>query len=287
MRGSGVKIVYITHAGNEEPWYSDFAMALGDRFPHIVLDPDAPLAPQFEGARVVVDQGGHGTRAMIDAGAEAGVELWQVVTTGVDHCEVAHILERGIRLANIPGLSTAVALAEHVLFLMLFIAKNFRASDRNLRAGIMYKPFNDELAKWGVERCDEPQELDRLLRESDYVSIHIPLTATTRHLVNAEKLELMKPSCVLINVARGEIVDESALVAALTAGRLRAAGVDVFSQEPPGVSSPLLQLPNVVATPHVAGTTYGTSKRRGEMCVQNVIRVADGLAPLHEVTSAA
>ncbi len=244
-----MKIVYIPQLGNEEPWYTDFATALGDRFPHVVLDPDAPLGPQFEGARVVVDQGGHGTRAMIDAGAEAGVELWQAVTTGLDHSEVDYVLEKGIRLSNTPGLFSAVALAEHVLFLMLFVAKKFRESEENLRAGVMYRPLNDELegntlglvglgasgrelarratvlgmrviaidaypaaadelAALGVERCDEPQELDLLLRESDYVSIHIPLTATTRHLINAEKLELMKPSGVLINVARGGIVDE-------------------------------------------------------------------------------
>lgn len=323
-----MKVVYIEQPGNEEPWYTDFATALGDRFPHVVLDRNAPLAPQFEGVRVVVDQGGHGTRAMIDAGADAGVELWQVVTTGVDHTEVAYILEKGIRLANTPGLFSAVALAEHVLFLMLFVAKNFRASERNLQSGILYRPLNDELegnmlglvglgasgrelawraaslgmrviavdgypvpadelAAIGVERCDEPRKLDRLLHDSDYVSIHIPLTAATRHLINAEKLALMRPSAVLINVARGEIVDEAALAAALTAGRLRAAGIDVFSQEPPDVSGPLLQLPNVVATPHVAGTTYGTSRRRGEVCVENITRIAESLAPLYEVTSAA
>lgn len=323
-----MKIVYIPQLGNEEPWYTDFATALGDRFPHVVLDPDAPLGPQFEGARVVVDQGGHGTRAMIDAGAEAGVELWQAVTTGLDHSEVDYVLEKGIRLSNTPGLFSAVALAEHVLFLMLFVAKKFRESEENLRAGVMYRPLNDELegntlglvglgasgrelarratvlgmrviaidaypaaadelAALGVERCDEPQELDLLLRESDYVSIHIPLTATTRHLINAEKLELMKPSGVLINVARGGIVDEGALAAALAAGRLRAAGIDVFSQEPPDADNPLLQLANVVATPHVAGTTYGTSRRRGEVCAENIMRIADGLAPLYEVAASA
>ena len=98
-----MKVVYIEQPGNEEPWYTDFATALGDRFPHVVLDRTAPLAPQFEGARVVVDQGGHGTREMIDAGAEAGVELWQAVTTGVDHSDVGYMLERGLRVSNTPG----------------------------------------------------------------------------------------------------------------------------------------------------------------------------------------
>ena len=322
-----MKVVYIDQPGNEEPWYTDFVTALGARFPHVVLDRTAPFAPQFEGARVVVDQGGHGTREMIDAGAEAGVELWQAVTTGVDHTDVAYLLEKGIRVTNTPGTFSAVALAEHVLFLMLFIAKNFRETEANLRAGILYRPLNDELegttlglvglgasgrelarraavlgmrviaidalpvpadelGSLGAERCDEPEHLDRLLAESDYVSIHIPLNAETRHLIGAEKLALMKPSAVLINVARGGIVDEAALAAALTSGRLRAAGIDVFSQEPPDADDPLLQLPQVVATPHVAGTTYGTSRRRGEVCVENITRIANGLPPLYEILSA-
>ena len=220
-----------------------------------------------------------------------------------------------------------MALAEHVLFLMLFIAKNFRESEANLRAGILYRPLNDELegttlglvglgasgrelarraavlgmrviaidafpvpadelGSLGAERCDEPEQLDRLLAESDYVSIHIPLNAETRHLIDAGKLALMKPSAVLINVARGGIVDEAALAAALTSGRLRAAGIDVFSQEPPDADDPLLALPQVVATPHVAGTTYGTSRRRGEVCVENITRIANGLPPLYEILSA-
>ena len=322
-----MKVVYIGQPGNEEPWYTDFATALGDRFPHVVLDRTAPYAPQFDGARVVVDQGGHGTREMIDAGAEAGVELWQAVTTGLDHSDVGYMLEKGLRVSNTPGLFSAVALAEHVLFLMLFIAKNFRESESNLRTGILYRPLNDELegstlglvglgasgrelalratvlglrviaidalpvpadelVSLGVERCEDPEQLDRLLGESDYVSIHIPLTAETRHLIDAEKLALMKPSAVLINVARGGIVDEAALAAALTSGRVRAAGIDVFAQEPPGTDHPLLQLPQVVATPHVAGTTFGTSRRRGVVCVENIVRIADGLPPLYEILSA-
>ena len=263
---------------------------------------------------------------MIDAGAAAGVELWQAVTTGLDHSDVGYMLERGLRVSNTPGAFSAVALAEHVLFLMLFIAKNFRESEANLRTGTLYKPLNDELegttlglvglgasgrelarraaalgmrviaidalpvsaaelASLQAERCDPPEELDRLLAESDYVSIHIPLDAETRHLIDAEKLALLKPSAVLINVARGGIVDEAALAAALTSGRLRAAGIDVFTQEPPDVDDPLLGLPQVVATPHVAGTTFGTSKRRGEVCVENIARIANGQPPLYEILS--
>jgi phosphoglycerate dehydrogenase-like enzyme len=321
-------VIYIAQPGNEEPWYTDFRMALADRFPHTVLDRDAPLAPQFEGVRVVVDQGGHATRPMIDAGADAGVVLWQAVTTGIDHTDVDYILSKGIRLAHTPGPFSAVALAEHALFMMLFIAKKFRVAERNLEAGIMYQPLNEELAgrtlglvglgasgkdlarrarafdmrvialdaypipaeelaELGVERFGGPEIFDDLLQDSDYVSLHVPLTSVTRHLLDAEKLALMKPTTVLINVARGEIVDEAALTEALLAGRLAAAGLDVFSREPPDTSGPLFQLDNVITTPHVAGTTFGTSRRRGEACVENIARIDSGLPPLFEVTSAA
>jgi phosphoglycerate dehydrogenase-like enzyme len=323
-----VKVLYIAQPGNEEPWYEDFATALGDRFPHAVLDRERPLGPQFESVRVTVDQGGHATRPMIDAGAEAGVELWQAVTTGLDHTEVEYILSKGIRLANTPGPFSAVALAEHVVFLMLFLAKTFRESERSLRAGIMYRPLNDELAgatlglvglgasgkelarravalgmrvlaldaqelpadevaALGVEWLGGPDKLDELLARSDYVSLHVPLTKATTGLIDREKLALMKPTAILVNVARGGIVDETALAEALEAGRLRGAGIDVYSKEPPAADNPLLRLDNVVATPHVAGTTYGTSRRRAEACVENILRIADGLPPLYEVTSPA
>ena len=323
-----MKVLYIAQQGNEEPWYEDFARALGDRFPHVVLDRELPLAPQFEGIRVTVDQGGHATRPIIDAGAEAGVELWQAVTTGLDHTDVDYILSKGIRLANTPGPFSAVALAEHVIFLMLFLAKAFRESERSLRAGIMYRPVNQELAEatlglvglgasgkelarravalgmrvlaldvqelppeelaaLGLEWVGGPEKLDVLLARSDYVSLHVPLTKATAGLIDRERLARMKPTAVLVNVARGGIVDEAALAEALESGRLRAAGIDVFSQEPPAPDNPLLHLENVVVTPHVAGTTYGTSRRRSEACVENIVRIADGLPPLYEVTSAA
>jgi D-3-phosphoglycerate dehydrogenase len=323
-----VRVVYIKQLGNEEPWYSDFATALDGRFDHAVLDHDAPFEPQFAGARVVVDQGGHATHPMIDAGAAGGVELWQCVTTGLDHTRVGYVLAKGIKVANTPGQFSAIALAEHVLLLMLALAKNLHESERLLRQGILYHPLNQELAgttlglvglgasgkelarraaaldmrviavdphpptaaevaTLGATLLGGPERLDDLLHEADYVSLHLPLTTETRNLIDGHKLALMKPTAVLVNVARGGIVDEQALVDALKSGRLRGAGVDVFTTEPPAADDPLLNLPNVVTTPHTAGTTYGTSRRRAEACVENCERIAAGLPPRHEVTSAA
>jgi phosphoglycerate dehydrogenase-like enzyme len=144
-----------------------------------------------------------------------------------------------------------------------------------------------ELAELGIETFGGPETLAAVLGAADYVSLHVPLTAATRHLIDRERIGLMQPTAVLVNVARGGIVDEAALIEALEEGRLRGAGVDVYSQEPPDMQSPLLHLDNVIATPHVAGMTYETIRRRIEACFANVARIADGEPPLYQVTSSA
>jgi phosphoglycerate dehydrogenase-like enzyme len=123
-------------------------------------------------------------------------------------------------------------------------------------------------------------ELDQLLRTADAVSVHVPLKPTTRHLIDAESLSLMKPSAVLVNTARGGIVDEDALATALQDGRILGAGLDVFSQEPPPADHPLLELPNVVLTPHTAGPTWQSYPRRFANCFANIERVERGEKPL-------
>ena len=95
----------------------------------------------------------------------------------------------------------------------------------------------------------------------------------------------MKPTAMLINVARGEIVDQDALEEALRSGRLAGVGLDVFATEPLEPDSPLLRLDNVIATPHVAGMTYGTSRRRAAACAENIRRISAGLDPLYRVTA--
>jgi phosphoglycerate dehydrogenase-like enzyme len=123
-------------------------------------------------------------------------------------------------------------------------------------------------------------ELDQLLRIADVVTIHVPLNARTRHLIDAESLSLMKPSAVLVNTARGGLVDEEALGAALREGRILGAGLDVLSQEPPAADHPLLELSNVVLTPHTAGPTWESYPRRFANCFANIERVQRGEKPL-------
>ncbi|MDE0298985.1 MAG: hypothetical protein OXN17_10160 [Candidatus Poribacteria bacterium] len=122
-----------------------------------------------------------------------------------------------------------------------------------------------------------------MLAESDVVSLHLHLNDKTRHTIDARRLRLMKPTAFFINVARGALVDESALEAALVEGWIGGAGLDAFGREPPDVTSPIFSLPNVIATPHTSGTTDGTSRRRAQASAENVDRIAAGLEPLYRV----
>ena len=121
--------------------------------------------------------------------------------------------------------------------------------------------------------------LDELFRTSDIVTCHAPLTPQTRHIVNAERIAMMKPTAVLINTARGPVVDEAALIEALQNGVIAGAGLDVFEQEPVDPDNPLLRMNNVVVTPHMAGTTWNTWFRRAQFGYENMQRVWNGEAP--------
>jgi phosphoglycerate dehydrogenase-like enzyme len=121
---------------------------------------------------------------------------------------------------------------------------------------------------------------DDLCRQSDVITVHVPLSEQTHHLVDAQALSLMKPSAVLVNTSRGELVDEMALARALEAGTIGGAGLDVFAQEPPPPDHPLFKFPNAVLTPHVAGPTWQSWPRRFENCFANIARVQRGEPPL-------
>jgi len=127
------------------------------------------------------------------------------------------------------------------------------------------------------------RELDTLLRESDFVCVLAPLTAQTRHLIGAAELARMKPGAFLINAARGAIVDEQALIAALRRGQIAGAGLDVFEQEPLAVDSPLLAMPNVLALPHIGSATRET-RHAMELCAaHNLIDALAGRRPKYLV----
>lgn len=119
---------------------------------------------------------------------------------------------------------------------------------------------------------------ETLLRESDFLSLHLPLTSETRHLIGARELELMKPTAFLINTARGKVVDEEALVAALSAKRLAGAGLDVFEHEP-HVHPGLVGMPNVVLMPHLGSATAETRSKMAMLAAENLLAALDGRRP--------
>ena len=132
----------------------------------------------------------------------------------------------------------------------------------------------DTVARLGYRLVD----LDDLLREADFVSVHAPLNDETRHLIDARRLALMKPTAFLINTARGGLVDEAALTEALVEKRIAGAGLDVFEVEPL-VDSPLCRLDQVVLTPHVAGASAASLRAMADRCVENTLAVLRGEDP--------
>ena len=122
--------------------------------------------------------------------------------------------------------------------------------------------------------------LKELLRTSDFVSLNVPLNDSTRHMIGAGELALMKPTAILVNTSRGPVIDEPALTKVLSEGKIFGAGLDVFDQEPPPANNPLLQLDNVVLTAHFAGPTSDNHIARFRNAFDNVQRVARGKPPL-------
>jgi D-3-phosphoglycerate dehydrogenase len=321
-----VKVLFLGEQGSGPEWYEGVRQACGSEHAVSVLDPQKPIAEQFVGINCVVDQGGSvGTHEMMDAARKSGVKFWQILGTGLDHVDVPYLLKCGFLVANCPGKYSAIALAEHSLFLMLYLTKQFPATQdeipRRRRAGLVLgelygktlglvgfgasgqelarramamgmtsiaidarRPSSELLSELNTEFLGGPDQLQALVRQADVISLHVPLLPSTERMINREVLSWMQPHAILINVARGGLVDTDALVDALREKRIGGAGLDVFASEPIDPGHPLLKFKNVVATPHIAGTTQGTASRRGQTAAESISRVAKGLPPLHQIT---
>ena len=232
---------------------------------------------------------------------------------GYDNVDVAACGERGVAVTNTPGVLDA-AVAELALALMLACRRELVVSDRFVRdarwrtgwsrperlghdlAGatlglVGMGRIGSEVAKraeaFGMEvihhRRSDGLPLDELLRTSDIVSLHVPLTPETQGLLSRERLALLRDGATLVNTARGGIVDESALVDELVSGRI-SAGLDVFADEP-RVPERLLDLPNVVLTPHIASATVETRAAMTRVLVDNVFAFLRGEPLLNEVSA--
>ncbi len=154
------------------------------------------------------------------------------------------------------------------------------------------KPFGPRLIYYDVDRISPELErsldmtyhaLDEVIAQSDVITLHTPLTPQTTNLINAERIAKMKANVVIINVSRGVIVDEVALAKALKDKRIQGAGLDVFADEPISPKNPLLDAPNVILTPHIAGATNESRARIIEMTIDNVVSVLRGQEPINIV----
>lgn len=154
------------------------------------------------------------------------------------------------------------------------------------------RPFGPRLIYYDVDRLSPELErsldstyhaLDEVVRQSDVITIHTPLTPQTTNLINAESIARMKPNVVIVNVSRGAIVDEAALAKALKEKRIQGAGLDVFAEEPISAKNPLLDAPNVILTPHIAGATNESRARIIEMTIDNVVSMLRGQEPINIV----
>jgi phosphoglycerate dehydrogenase-like enzyme len=212
---------------------------------------------------------------------------------GVNTIDVQTATELGIAVANMPG-ANAQSVAEGTVLLMLAALRRLTSCTVGLVGyGNIAKRVGDIVAAMGATVLHTStkddgrpgwRQLPELLAASDIVSLHLPLTTDTRHLLGSDAMALMKPAAVLVNTSRGAVVDEDALVAALRSGRLAAAGLDVFEVEPVTLDNPLLGLDNVVLTPHITWYTADSMRRYLSEAVANCRRLHDGQPLAHLVT---
>ena len=163
------------------------------------------------------------------------------------------------------------------------LARRARAFEMEIHA-INRSPIDRVLVEEiPFELVGTQDDLDRVIGECDVVSLHLPLDDVTRQIMSARRIDLMKRDAYLVNVARGGLVDQDALLEAVADGRIAGAGLDVFAEEPPDPSHPAFRLPNLLVTPHIAGSTNGTFRNRGLCIADNLDRVAGGHEPHHRV----
>ncbi|MFX1265021.1 MAG: 2-hydroxyacid dehydrogenase [Promethearchaeota archaeon] len=158
-----------------------------------------------------------------------------------------------------------------------------RATGFSMRILYHSRTRNDEAKQTERETGAEWTNLKTLLKESDIITIHVPLNEDTRNMIASHELAMMKPGTVLVNTSRGSVIDEDALYHHLKSGHLGGAGLDVFRQEPVSPQNPLLELPNVVVVPHVGSATIATRDRMAKICAENLIAALGGITPPHIV----
>ena len=271
-----------------------------------VWDREVPLERAIAGADVLLP-----SNAIIDAGAVAAggrLRLIQQPAAGVDNIDREAARARGIPVCNAPG-ANGGAVAEAALFLMLALARRLPAARAAFAARRIGEPVGRELggrhlgvvgrgrtgaallrlaegigmttSAIGARRTDA--EWHAFLGRADVISLHCPLDESTRDLLDDDAFAAMKPGALLVNCARGPVVNRAALERALDRGQLAGVAMDVFWEEPWDPADPLFARPEVVVMPHIAGSTEEALTRVADLCLENVRRVLRGEEPLHRV----
>lgn len=278
-------------------------------------------AERFAGAGGILLRSGYVTGELLDLLPDLRVVA--VHGAGVDPVDVAACTERGVQVTNTPG-ANADAVAELTIALVLSALRGIpdaAHATRSCRQWDSARVLGGELggrtlglvgigqigtrvaglaAAFGArvvaadpaldaaavrERHAEPVSTETLLAEADIISLHAPAIAATRHMINAASIARMKPGVVLVNCARGSLVDETALAEALQQGQVGAAALDVLDGEPPDPDSPLYGAPNVIMTPHMAGSTRECLETIARVAAGDIVRVLDGARPAHPVNA--
>ena len=318
-----VKVLFLPEDPFTPQWQDDVVAAVGNRHDLTVYQAGKPLEEQFDGVEVVIDMGGSvGTRQMYDAAGDArlwqilGTGLdhvdvdymkskdfvvancpGQFSSVALAECAMMYVLMLSRRLSEARANFRAGVMYEpfadelvgKVLTIIGFgasgqeLARRARGFAMRVRAIDVRQISAEILDEIRPESVGTPDDLDDEIAISDFVLLHLHLTDATRHIIDRRRLGLMKSTACIVNVARGALVDEEAMHEALLTGRLGGAGLDVFAQEPADPALPVYQLPNVITTPHIAGVTDGTSRRRAGAAAEHIDRIARGLEPLYRV----
>lgn len=291
--------------------------------PYKPLDDDeiAHYAALLQGAGGILLRSGYLTRALLDKLPD--LRVIGVHGTGVDPVDVAACSERGVVVTNTPG-ANADAVTELTFAMMIAVLRRLtpaahatqfeRAWDGARHTGGELKGRTLGLVGYGEigqrvgtiarafgmsvlasdpglapdtirERGAEPVDLDALLADADIVSLHAPAIPATHHLINAKSIAAMKPTAIIINCARGSLVNENDVAAALIEGRLGGAALDVLDGEPPDPNSPIFNAPNIVLTPHMAGSTHECLATIARMAGEDIARVLSGQSAKHAVNA--
>jgi len=273
----------------------------------------ASLLPGVQGYIAGLDQ--------IDQAALAEADVLKVIVrygVGYENVDLDTAREKGIIVSNTPGANSA-SVAELAICLLLMLARQIPAASRAVRVGdwprlkgislegktigiiglgaigklfalrlhgfktniLAYDPFADQ--DFAQQHEIELVDIQTLTANSDFISLHCPVTTQTKNMVDDAFIHVMKKGAYLINTARGELVVESALIKGLESGQVAGAALDAFQNEPPDIKNPLLSFQQVIPTPHLGAQTDGSTNNMGKMALEECIRVLKGETPKYQI----